>query len=376
MRFSRLVTANLMGRSTRSLLTLSGIAVAVGAVVALVGVAAGFEKSLLDIYESRGVDLLVLQAGKVQQTMSVLPESLGEQIGALDGVESYSPGLTDVVSLGDDASMVVTIQAWPHDSPLLLDHYQLTEGQPLDQAGPKSVLIGKKLAAVLNKQAGDTLEIYAGEPFAIAGVYEAFNQFEDGAIVMPLAELQELMFREGEVTTFTIVGKQHDRQFLDNLAAQIRDLQTGLEVSPPQDYAENAPELKMARTMAWLTSSIALIVGAVGILNTMLMAVFERTKEIAMMRAVGWRRSRVMRLIMSEALLLAFGGAVLGTVGAIALLRLLAQNPSAGRIVSGDISGEVVLQGFVVAMLLGLLGGLYPAYRAARLTPIEGLRHE
>ncbi|TWT77104.1 Macrolide export ATP-binding/permease protein MacB [Posidoniimonas polymericola] len=375
MRFSRLVTANLMGRPVRSLLTLTGVAVAVGAVVALVGVSDGFEKSLLDAYESRGVDLLVLQAGKVQQTMSVLPESLGDELAKLDGIESFAPGLTDVVSLGDEGLMGVTIQAWPRDSPLL-DQFQLIEGGPLSEAGPKTLLIGQSLSTALKKKAGDTIEVYEGEPFTVAGVYESYNVFENGAIVMPLADLQDLMFREGEVTAYTIIGKQHDRPFLEELAAQIRALQPGLEVAQTRDYAENAPELKTARAIAWLTSSIALVVGAVGILNTMLMAVFERTKEIAMMRAVGWRRSRVMRLVMSEALLLAFGGAVLGTLGAIVLLRLLAQTPSAGRIVSGDISGEVVLQGFVVAMLLGLLGGLYPAYRAARLTPIEGLRHE
>ena len=121
-----------------------------------------------------------------------------------------------------------------------------------------------------------------------------------------------------------------------------------------------------------LTAALA----ALGVLNGQLLTALERTKEIAMMRAVGWRRSRVMRLVMSEALLLALGGAVLGSLGAIALMRLLSYSPSAGRLVSGDVSGEVVLQGFIVALVLGLLGGLYPAYRASRLAPIEGLRHE
>ncbi len=372
MHFSRLVTANLLGRPVRSLLTLSGVAVAVGAVVALVGVSDGFERSLRDAYESRGVDLLVLQAGKVQQTMSVLPESLGDELARMPEIDSYSPGLTDVVSLGSEDMLGVTIQAWPRDSPLL-DQFKLIEGKTLVDSGPKSLLIGKALATALDKHAGDQLSVYEGADFTIAGVFESFNVFENGAIIMPLADLQELMFRQGEVTAFTVIGKQHDRDFLVSLRDKIKALRPGLEVALTRDFAENAPELKIARSMAWLTSSIALVVGAVGILNTMLMAVFERTREIAMMRAVGWRRSRVMRLVMSEALLLALAGAVVGTIGAMALTRLLAQSPSAGRLVSGDISGGVVLQGFVVALALGLLGGLYPAYRAAKLTPIDGL---
>lgn len=375
MRFSRLVTANLLGRPVRTLLTLSGIAVAVGAVVALVGVSAGFEKAMLDSYESRNVDLVVLQAGKMQQMMSVLPESLGEQLAALDGVETVTPFLMDVVSLSQEDVMGVTIQGWPQDSPQW-DQYELIDGQPLEASGPKSLLVGKRLAELLNKHAGDQLEVYEGEPFTVAGVYERFIRFEDGAIAMPLADLQDLMFREGEVSLFMVTATESARADLPGLTAQIHALQSGLEVAPPSEFAENSPELKTVRSIAWLTSSIALVVGAVGILNTMLMAVFERTKEIAMMRAVGWRRSRVMRLVMSEALLLALGGAVLGSLGAIALMRVLSYSPSAGRLVSGDVSGEVVLQGFIVALVLGLLGGLYPAYRASRLAPIEGLRHE
>lgn len=375
MRFSRLVTANLLGRPVRTLLTLSGVAVAVGAVVALVGVSDGFERSLRDAYESRGVDLVVLQAGKMQQAMSVLPESLGERLAELPEIESFSPGLSDVVSLGGQDMLGVVIQAWPRDSEMV-EQFEIVEGKPLAVSPPRHILLGRSLATALDKQAGDKLSIYEDQEFTVAGVYESYNVFENGALIMVLPELQELMLREDEVTAFTIVAKQHDRQSLEALAKKVKALAPAIEVSLTRDYTQNAPELKAARGLAWLTSSIALVVGAVGILNTMLMAVFERTREIAMMRAVGWRSSRVMQLIMSEALLLAVGGAVLGTIGAILLTLLLSQSPSAGRIVSGNVSLEVVSQGFAVAMVLGFLGGLYPAYRAARLTPIEGLRHE
>ncbi|MCA9239029.1 MAG: ABC transporter permease [Planctomycetales bacterium] len=359
----------------RTLLTLSGVAVAVGSVVALVGVSDGFERSLRDAYESRGVDLVVLQAGKMQQSMSVLPESLGERLAELPEIESFAPGLSDVVSLGGQDVLGVVIQAWPRDSPMA-EQFELIEGKPLAESPPRSVLLGRTLATSLGKHAGDKLSIYEDQEFTVAGVYESYNVFENGAVIMLLPELQELMLREGEVTAFTIIAKEHDRPSLETLAEKVKSLAPALEVSLTRDYTKNAPELKAARGLAWLTSSIALVVGAVGILNTMLMAVFERTREIAMMRAVGWRSSRVMQLVMSEAMLLAVGGAVLGTIGAVLLTLLLSQSPSAGRIVSGDVSLGVVSQGFVVALVLGFLGGVYPAYRASRMTPIEGLRHE
>lgn len=375
MRFSRLVTANLLGRPVRSLLTIVGVAVAVGAVVSLVGVSDGFERSLRDAYESRGVDLLVLQAGKIQQMTSVLPESLGDQLAQIPEIESYAPALTDVVSLNGTELMGVTIQAWPRDNPLL-DQFNVVRGKPLSESPPRSVLIGKTLAQALDKLPGGKIEVFEDEVFTVAGVFESANPFEGGSMIMPLNELQSLMMREGEVTTFTVVGKQHSREYLEALSKKIKALMPGLQVSPAREFVENAPEIRTAKGISWVTSSIALVVGAVGILNTMLMAVFERTREIAMMRAVGWRRARVMQLIMSEAVLLALAGAIAGTLGAMALLNALSQSPSAGRLVNGVVGGEVILQGFAVALGLGILGGLYPAIRAAQLAPIDGLRHE
>ena len=132
----------------------------------------------------------------------------------------------------------------------------------------------------------------------------------------------------------------------------------------------------MARGFAWVTSTIALLIGSIGMLNTLMMAVFERTREIAMLRALGWRRRKIVSLILGEATVLCLGGAMIGVSLAFVFVKGLSSMPAAGRMVSGDLSWEVVLQGFVIALLLGFIGGLYPAWTAARMTPVEGLRHD
>lgn len=382
MGFLSLVLANIFGRLTRSALTVSGIAVAVCAVVALVGIARGFQRSLLEIYEKRGIDLLVLQANKVQQTSSVLPEELVGRIAALPGVQQASPTLSDVVALDNNDLVGVPVQGWPDDS-FLLNDMDIVEGriftaadaQPDANGVPGGLLIGNGLAEATGAKVGGTIEVVSGAPYRVVGVFESFNVFESGSIIMPLAALQSLMLREGEVTAVMVIGRQRDEASIEKLRRQIEALDPKIIAKPTREFAENTPEMKMTQSVAWLTSSIALIVGSIGMLNTMLMAVFERTREIAMLRAIGWRKSRIVAMILWEAVLLALAGAVVGAVLALVLTKWLSQLP-AGRMVSGDISPLVVAQGFFLAVLVGLLGGLYPAYRAAQLLPVEGLRHD
>ena len=110
-------------------------------------------------------------------------------------------------------------------------------------------------------------------------------------------------------------------------------------------------------------------------LNTMIMSVFERTKEIGVL-AIGWGRLRVVKMIIMESMLLSVIGGVVGALGAIALAKVLSQVPAAAGVVDGNLAWTVILEGFLIALGVGFLGALYPAYRARQLLPTEALRHE
>jgi len=118
------------------------------------------------------------------------------------------------------------------------------------------------------------------------------------------------------------------------------------------------------------------MVGVISMVNTMSTAVFERTREIAILRAIGWRRSRVMRLILLESIFLSLAGAVIGSLLAIGITNVLSLIPSSGRMVAGNVDWGVILKGFSIALGVGILGGVGPALRAMRLQPTVGLRHE
>jgi len=375
MRFVQLVYKNIFRRATRSALTISGVAVAVGAVVALVGIADSFQRSLLAIFQERGVDLVVVRAGGLQRSSSTLDEKLGAEIRQLPGVREVSAGLIEGFSYPELDLFGVFCRGMPPESFLLKD-LTPTSGRLLQEGDGRVIILGKVLAANLGKKVGDMLEVVPGQKFQVAGIYESFTPFENGSMIMPLVQLQRLMDRQGEVTAFNVATDRGDQEAIEGLRRQIMALRPYLEALPTREYVDTAVEIRMAKAVAWLTSALALIIGTIGMINTMSTAVFERTRELSLLRAIGWRKSRVMRLVLFESILLGLAGAVAGTLLAIALTQVLSMIPASGRLVAGNIGWNVIAQGFAIAIIVGLAGGLYPAYRAAQLVPTEGLRHE
>ena len=185
-----------------------------------------------------------------------------------------------------------------------------------------------------------------------------------------------MMGREGDLTGFAIVAEARDYSSVEALRRRIEAEFPGVAAVPARDYVERDIRIRLAKSMAWATSLIALVVGSVGVLNTMMMSVFERTGEIGVLRALGWRRRRVLALILGEALALGGAGAVLGAALGSAGVRLLARSPTASGFVAGQIPPAVLGVGLAMAVVLSLLGGLYPALRGAALDPTEALRHE
>lgn len=376
MRFSTFVLKNLLRRPARTGLTVVGITLAVAAVVALVGAAHGLEKSFLQLYNQHGVDVVVLRAGVAEARFSSLDIGLGARIAAIPGVRAVTPAMMDSVSFTDRDLIGVTVQGWQADS-FMFPNLRIVAGRKLAEGDGKVVMLGALLAKNLEVQTGDTLEIVEGEPFEVIGVFESFSVFENSSMIVPLVQLQRLMDRPGQVTGYNIdVTEGADSQTIEQLCAEVRALASGLEAMKTGDFVTQNSQLKIVRGMAWMTSSIALVIGGVGMLNTMIMSVFERTREIGILRAIGWRKSRVVGMILAEALVLSLLGAFFGILIAVVAIRFLGRLPQAGGLIAGQIDPRVIVQGLIIAVGVGLLGGAYPALRGAQLLPTEALRHE
>ena len=293
MHFFSLLLKNLLRRPLRSILTMAGLAVAVATMVALVGVATGFERSFLQYYTQRGVDFVVQRSGPGTEPLNDgLPQQLGEQIAKVPGVKQVDARLVDIISFEKYNIIGVLINGWLVDSPLF-DRLTVREGRRLIPSESRAVFMGRVLAAHLDKHVGDEIEIYA-EPFKIVGIYESPTVFENGGVVVPLAELQRVMHRPNEVTGFSVVAEHgaSDAE-LEAVQRRIEQVQPNLRVTRVADFVHNFTQIRICRATAWATSAIALVIGVIGMLNTMIMSVFERIHEIGLLRAIGWRNTRI-----------------------------------------------------------------------------------
>ncbi|QEH32617.1 Macrolide export ATP-binding/permease protein MacB [Aquisphaera giovannonii] len=374
MRFITLMARNLFRRRTRTLLTAVGLALAIATVLDLVGIAWNFERAFLTLFVGKGIDLVVVRAGTSNQLSSALDQGLADRIRSLDGVKEVAASLLDTVGFEQAQIASAIVNGWEPDS-LLFRGSHLLEGRSFHPGETNVTLLGRVLALNLGKKAGDPLDV-AGEPFRVIGVFESDSAFESGALIMPLATLQKLMGREGQVTGIVVEAKSSEKASIEALRKSIESEIPGVAATPARDYVERDVQIRLVKVMAWATTVLSLVLGAVGMLNTMIMAVFERTREIGVLRALGWRRTRVLRLILGESIILGLVGAALGMVLAILGLRVLMLAPTAQGFVDPRLPAPVLAFGLVMGLALSVLGGLYPALRAASLDPSEALRHE
>lgn len=383
MRFIELIWKNLLRRPARSLLTASGVMIATAAVISLLSIADALEGRSGEVYRSRGVDLVVIRAGVTERLTSNLDESLGAKLARLDGVADVAPALSDMVLFHGNEILGVPLCGWRRDS-FLFDLLRPAEGRLLAADDDHGVMLGQVLAENLARHAGEEMEI-EGVMFHIVGIYRSANVWENGSAVVRLSDMQALMDRQGQVTEFQI-RMHHEpgetKDAVEELCQRIKHLtgengqRLGLSAMPTEEHVSSNARIALVHALAWITSLIALVIGSIGMLNTMMMALLERTQEIGTMRAIGWRRSRIMRLILGESLALSIAGAAAGTLVAWSALAILRQLPAVRVTIRPELSLVAVVTGLVLMFLFGVVGGSYPAYRGANLLPAEAIHDE
>ena len=382
MQFSQVILKNLRRRLTRTLMTVVGLAVAVTAVTTLWNIAWGFAESADNFYATRGTDIVVVRAGISNRLTSSLRYELLSRLASLPGVASVDGSLTEMVSLGESHLIGIPLRGLELDG-AALTQLSIVAGRALQSDEQREVLLGNGIAEALKKRAGDRVEI-EGADFRVVGVFQASNPFDSNSIVAPLGEVQKLMERPQIISEIQIrvQDSMRDESAMQQICHSIEQLcdpqnqPLGLKAQRTQQFVDSATEATLGKGMAWATTAIVLSLSLVGMLNTMLMSVIERTRELGILRAIGWKRERVVRMILGESFVISVIAAMVGLAASWILLRLLSYWSMTSLLVPPGLSAMAVAIGFVAAIVAGVAGAFYPALHASSIPPVEALRYE
>lgn len=363
-----MVFKNLIRRSTRNSLTLLGIAIGVAAVVALGAIAEGLSSNYTTVVGGGNNDLLITQADSVDPVLSNLDETIGERLQAIPDVTRVEPGIYTWITTEDLPFFLVFGYEVGSTA---MDHYRIVEGKPV--SGPGQMIIGRRATESTATSIGDNLRLY-GKPYRVVGIYETGQGLEESGGVLLLEDAQTIAQFERKVSLYEI-GLRRGAD-ADVVVERIESLELDLQVSKTSEQDGNQQYDQILRGFAWGIAAIAIFIGGLGMMNAMVMSVLERTREIGTLRALGWGRWRVLWMILGESVVLSVAGGTLGIFLGVALARLASTVPGMGGILAGVFTPAIFMQGMLTAIILGLVGGVYPAWRAAGLRPVEALSYE
>ncbi|HET89790.1 MAG TPA: ABC transporter permease, partial [Chloroflexi bacterium] len=292
----------------------------------------------------------------------------GARIAARADVEAVSG---TIMTAADTDKMPLALVFGYHPRDFAIQHFRIIEGEPLSSR--HQVIVGKRAAEQMGVRVGGTLRML-GSNFRVVGIYETGLSFEEIGVVVGLRELQTLTGKPRQVQFYGVKLRDpaQAEAVRDALAADFPEVDVALTA----DAANAMSDMQVMRKMVAQISFLAIFIGGVGMLNTMLMSVLERTREIGVLRALGWRRRRVLAMILQEALALGAVGGLGGIVLGIGLGKLVGLTPGVYGSMDLIFTPELFVQAVIVAMIAGGAGGLYPAWRATRMRPVEALRYE
>lgn len=368
MSFYGLVLKNPFRNRTRMVLSVIGIAIGIATIVALGMVTEGLKESLEEQLKAGGADFVVMKNTSSESASPTIKQERIDEIAKMNGVKQAAGILTSSRMVGDSQLGLVGI----NQKDLNMMGAKLTQGNNYSD-DKNEMILGKLAAEKMNKKVGDTITLN-GEKYTITGIFETGNKEIDTSAAMPLAKVQKMDENDGKV---------HFIYVKINNNADVNAITKGVEKAYPgelttiaslEDFQRANGGLNMVETASMAISLLAIVIGGIGIINTMIMSVFERTREIGVLKAVGWKGKRILGMILGESIVLTFlagiVGIVLGVIGIEAIITLT------NTTMLLKFTPALALKALGIAVIVGIIGGIYPAYRASRLPPTEALRYE
>jgi putative ABC transport system permease protein len=361
-----LIVANVRRRRARTGLTAAGIAVGVAAVVALLSLSSGLDQTAAGLVHLGRADLGLFQSDAGDPTSSVLPLSLLRRVRAEPWVAEATP-LQLVIG---------AVRAAPVAIVFGLDPSGFAAGQLVYTAGHRpgagEVVVGDALAGQLHVHPGSAIRV-GKRTLRVAGIYHSGVAFEDQGVITTLGIAQALAGRTpGEVTTIAVRLKP-----AVPLARAEREFARGypgiLAISDPGEAVRAGANSQLISKAVLFIVVLALIIGGLAVANTMLAALLERRRELALLSTIGWSAGQLGVLVLGEALAVSVIGTAAGLV-----LGLLAAGPLPGALglsnfISADVTAWNLGRGALIGVIIGVIGAAYPIWRVTRMWSVVAL---
>ncbi len=375
----KLAFFNLFRRKTRTALAIFGIVISIIALIVLNAVADGIYGKLDKVIGAFQA-VVVMEKGAIDQTLSKIDVDLGSKIERISGVRTVVPEIWGIPQTVDNKPLQFSQVA----SPVIIYGVdiaayrklrgsgwigKIAKGEMLSSNDKGYVIIGKTLADNMHKFVGSVIKIN-GKKFRIKGIFKTESELLGNIVVMPIEDARKITgFPEGKVSSFYVelINPTEDRI----IAKRINYIMgSEAEASTASDFSETFTEIiGKFRMVALAIAVMAAFVAAIGILNTMLMNIMERYKEIGTLKAAGWTSWNIMFMVLCESSFIGILAGFLGIVSGLLIAILISQFG-----IPALVKPESVIQAFLFAFLVGVLAGLYPAWRASRLNPVEAIR--
>jgi putative ABC transport system permease protein len=354
--WASLIRKNLLRRPARTLFTAAGVGLGVGLIVALLAITNGVQRTAGDLMHVGRADFGLYQAEVPDFTRSLLPESLAAKVARDPGVAAVSKVKLLVVG----GTLVFGLD-------------------PNEFAYRRFVVVAGKRGATMagdhsGKRLGETLSLL-GRSFTVSGIYHSGDRFEDLGIVLPLHAAEALSRRPAEITSIGVTVKVGAS--VKSVAARLEHRYPGVAaITEPGQAIKVDTSSRLIISTGWIVSLLALIVGGIGVTNTMAMSVFERTREIGILRAVGWSGRRVGLMIVSEAVAICLLALAVGCALGVLAARVFVGRSGLSGLITPTYTATTFVWGLAFALAVAMIGALYPTWRAVRSAPLAALRHE
>ena len=369
MSFLKFIIKNPFRRKNSAILAIVGIYIGIVVIVALGGITNGLVSTFEDTIHAGGADFSISgkETGNSAYGTNTIDANWTDKIANVSGVSEAYPIYVILTSVGDDY-MNTLIGIDPNGTTMA--DISVSDGR-LFKNNASEVILGKIYADDNNLSVGDTLRV-DGEDFDVVGIIETGDSNMAGAVFTSIEKVADVNDDSNSISNIYVkVEKGADAQEVANrIDSMYGDNIT--TISSVMEMGQMADMLNMLKASSWGISLLAIVVGGLGIINTMLMSVFERTREIGVLKAVGWSNRKILTMIVGESLVITIVSAIIGSIIGVVLCTFLAPMMGLKPVFSLDI----FVQAFGIAIIVGIIGGLYPAIKAIKLPPTEALRYE